>query len=123
MSWRKALGLSSPKTSPIVNVFRSDRRPASPAAYRMDLCAGTDFPLGPKDEGLVAGVIPGGRCPMQRVVGNTDNLEPAALYLYRNWLPVSREEVRDFPLYCQRIALFPNVPEHETIAELFLPLK
>ena len=26
---------------------------------------------------------------MLRVVGNTDNLEPAALYLYRDWLPAS----------------------------------
>ena len=36
---------------------------------------------------------------MLRVVGNTDNLEPAALYLYRDWLPTSGEEARDFPVY------------------------
>ena len=58
-----------------------------------------------------------------RVVGNTDNLEPAADYLYRDWLPASGEEARDFPLYCQRLAFFPDVPEHEAVAELFLPLK
>jgi len=58
-----------------------------------------------------------------RVVGNTHNLEPAALYLYRNWLPPSGEEARDFPIYCQRLSLFPEVPEHETAADLFLPLK
>ena len=123
IAWRKAHGLSSPKTSPIFNVFRSERRPASPADYRMDLCAGIDFPIGPNDEGVAAGIIPGGRCAVLRVVGNTDNLEPAALYLYRDWLPASGEEPRDFPLYCQRLAFFPEVPEHETVAELFLPLK
>ena len=58
-----------------------------------------------------------------RVVGNTDNLEPAALYLYRDWLPASGEEARDFPIYCQRLSFFPAVPEHEAVAELFLPLK
>ncbi|MBP2561275.1 AraC family transcriptional regulator [Neorhizobium galegae] len=123
IAWRKARGLSSPKTSPIFNVFRSERRPASPAEYRMDLCAGVDFSIGPNDEGVAAGLIPGGRCAVLRVVGNTDNLEPAALYLYREWLPASGEEPRDFPLYCQRLAFFPEVSEHETVAELFLPLK
>ena len=44
-------------------------------------------------------------------------------HLYREWLPSSGEEARDFPLYCQRLAFFPEVPEHEAIAELFLPLK
>lgn len=35
---------------------------------------------------------------MLRVVGNADNLELPALYLYRDWLPASGEEVRDFPI-------------------------
>ena len=65
----------------------------------------------------------GGRCAVLRVVGNTDNLEPAALYLYRDWLPASGEEAREFPIYCQRLSFFPEVPEHEAVAELFLPLK
>ena len=74
-------------------------------------------------EPIKAGEIPGGRCEVLRVVGNTDNLEPAALYLYRDWLPASGEEARDFPIYCQRLSFFPEVPEHEAVAELFLPLK
>jgi hypothetical protein len=35
---------------------------------------------------------PGGRCAVLRVVGHADSLEPAALYLYREWLPASGEE-------------------------------
>ena len=54
---------------------------------------------------------------MLRVVGHTDNLEPAALYLYRDWLPASGEEARDFPIYCRRLSIFPEVPEHETVAD------
>lgn len=122
IAWRKATGLS-PRVSPTFNVFYSDPRTTPPAEYRMDLCAGTDRPIEANGERIEAGTIPGGRCAVLRVVGNTDNLEPAALYLYRDWLPVSGEEVRDFPLYCQRIAFFPEVPEHEAVAELFLPLK
>lgn len=123
IAWRKAAGLSSPKTSPIFNVFRSERRPASPSDYSMDLCAGVNFPIDPEDGNVVSGTIPAGRCAVLRVTGNTDNLEPAALYLYRDWLPASGEEPRDFPLYCQRLAFFPDVPEHETVVDLFLPLK
>ena len=122
IAWRKAAGLH-PRTSPTFNVWRSERRPASPADYSMDLCVGTDRPIEANGEPIKAGEIPGGRCAVLRVVGNTDNLEPAALYLYRDWLPASGEEARDFPIYCQRLSLFPEVPEHEAVAELFLPLK
>lgn len=122
ISWRKATGLS-PKTNPTFNVFHSDPRTTPPAEYRMDLCVSTNRPIEATGERIKAGTIPGGRCAVLRVVGNTDNLGPAALYLYRDWLPASGEEARDFPLYCQRISFFPEVPEHEAVAELFLPLK
>ena len=122
IAWRKTCGLH-PKTSPTFNVWRSERRPESPADYRVDLCVGTEQPIVANGEQIQPGEIPGGRCAVLRVVGNTDNLEPAALYLYRDWLPASGEEVRDFPIYCQRLSFFPEVPEHETIADLFLPLK
>lgn len=120
--WRKAAGLS-PKTSPTFNIFHSDPRATPQADYQMDLCVGTNQPIAANGEPIEAGTIPGGRCAVLRVVGNTDNLEPAALYLYRDWLPASGEEARDFPLYCQRLVFFPEVPEHEAVAELFLPLK
>lgn len=117
IAWRKAVA------NPIFNVFHSDPRITYPAEYRLDLCVGTDKPVETNGEQIEAGMIPGGRCAVLRVVGNTDNLEPAALYLYRDWLPASGEEARDFPLYCQRLAFFPDVPEHEAVVELFLPLK
>lgn len=122
IAWRKATGLS-PKVSPTFNIFHSDPCTTPPAEYRMDLCVGTDRPINANGERIEAGIIPGGRCAVLRVVGNTDNLEPAALYLYRDWLSASDEEARDFPLYCQRLTFFPEVAEHEAVADLFLPLK
>jgi len=121
IAWRKATGLS-PTVSSTFNVFHSDPRTTPAAEYRMDLCVGTDRAIEAHGEQIEAGMIPGGRCAVLRVVGNTENLEPAALYLYRDWLPASGEEARDFPLYCQRLAFFPDVPEHEAVADLFLPL-
>jgi AraC family transcriptional regulator len=123
IAWRKAAGLS-PETSPTFNIFRSERTPENPADYAMDICVGTDRPIGADDGGMKAGMIPGGRCAVLRVVHNTHNLEPAALYLYRDWLPASGEEVRDFPVYCRRhISVFPQAPVHDVVVELFLPLK
>lgn len=121
IAWRKAAGLP-PKSSATFTIFHSDPRTTPPDEYRLDLCAGSDRPIAGGEE-VTAGTIPGGRCAVLRVVGHTDDLEPAALYLYRDWLPASGEEARDFPLYCQRLAFFPDVPEHEAVAELFLPLR
>ena len=123
IAWRKAAGLS-PETSPTFNVFRSERIPKNPADYSMDICVGTDRPITTNDGQMKAGVIPGGRCAVLRVNAASHNLEPAALYLYRDWLPASGEDVRDFPIYCQRrISLIPDAPVHDVVAELFLPLK
>lgn len=123
ITWRKAAGLS-PETSPTFNVFRSERTPAIPADYSMDLCVGTNMPIDADDDIMKAGVIPGGRCAVLRVTHNTHNLEPAALYLYRDWLPESGEEARDFPIYCQRHFSFAaDRSSHDVVVELFLPLK
>lgn len=123
IAWRKAAGLS-PATSPTYNIFRSEREPANLEDYSMDLCVGTDLPIAPDDPDMKAGIIPAGRCAVLRVVGAGNNLEPAARYLYRDWLPTSGEETRDFPVYCQRhLSFFPDVPMHEVVCELFLPLK
>jgi AraC family transcriptional regulator len=123
IAWRKAAGLS-PATSPTFNIFRSERTPAVAADYSMDLCVGTNQPIAANEEGMKAGVIPGGRCAVLRVVGAGNNMEPAALFLYRDWLPASGEEVRDFPIYCRRHLTFaPDAPVHDAVAELFLPLK
>lgn len=123
LDWSKAAGLSR-ETGPSFMVFHSEREPANPADYRMDLCVATDQPIEATDKQVKAGVIPGGRCAVLRYPGNTNNLEPAALYLYRDWLPASGEEARDFPIYCQRqLSFMPEVAAHEVVVELFLPLK
>ena len=122
IAWRKAAGLS-PATSPTFNIFRSERTPANPADYSMDLCVGTDQPIDANDKDMKAGIIPGGRCAVLRVVHDTHNLEPAALYLYREWLPASGEEARDFPLYCRRWLPTHDAAIQDAVVELHLPLK
>lgn len=122
IAWRKATGLS-PKVSATFTVFHCDPRTTPAADFRLDLCAATDRASDASEHGVRAGLIPGGRCAVLRVAGASDDLEPAALFLYRDWLPGSGEEPRDFPLYCQRRTFYPDVPEHEVITDLYLPLK
>jgi len=122
IDWRRAHGLH-PRASATWTIFDSDPRTTPAADFRMSLCASIERELEPNGDGVHGGLIPGGRCAVLRVVGNSDDLEPAALFLYRDWLPESGEELRDFPLYCQRLSFFPDVPEHEAVSELYLPLK
>lgn len=121
IAWRKQTELR-PGTSATYNIFHSNPKVTAPEDFRLDLCVATDrvFPAG---QGIEPGLIPAGRCAMLRVTGSSDDLEPAAFFLYRDWLPASGEEPRDFPLFCRRVTFFPDVPEHEAVAELYLPLE
>lgn len=89
----------------------------------MDLCAATDMAVLPNEFGVMSKTIPAGRCALLRHVGSDDTLRDSVLYLYSQWLPQSGEELREFPLYFQRVTFFPDVPEHEAITDVFLPLK
>lgn len=122
IAWRKSNGLG-PKVGATYNVFHSDPRSTPAADYRLDLCVATKRALSDNPSGVETGLIPGGRCAVLRVVGSSDDLEAAALFLYRDWLPKSGEEPRDFPLFCQRVSFFPDVPEPEAVTDLYLPLE
>lgn len=43
--------------------------------------------------------------------------------LYRKWLPDSGEELRDFPVFFHYLNLKTDIPEHESLTDMFLPLK
>jgi hypothetical protein len=45
------------------------------------------------------------------------------LFLYRAWLAASGEEARDFPLFCQRVTFFLDVPRARRDHDVYLPLK
>lgn len=122
IAWRRSMGLH-PSGSATFNIFHCDPHTTPPDEFRLDLCAATDRIVAANTQGVQSGVIPGGRCARLRVTGSSDDLEVPALYLYRDWLPESGEETRDFPLYCERVRFFPNVPEHQAITDLFLPLR
>ena len=91
-----------------------------PEAFRIDLAVATSMEPG---EGMERGMIPGGRCAVLRQLGSPEDLRAAFAFLYGEWWPQSGEEARDAPPFAQRISFFPEVPEHEAVTDLFLPLK
>jgi AraC family transcriptional regulator len=122
IEWRRQNRLP-PRVSATFNIAYDDPEGVVPADFRMDLCAATENPIVPNSQGVVAKVIPGGRCALLRHLGSEDTLGGTIRYLYSHWLPRSGAEPRDFPLFLQRIVFFPEVPEHEAITDVFLPLK
>jgi AraC family transcriptional regulator len=113
IQWRKENGLS-PRASDTFNVFYDDG---------LDLCVSTERDVASNSSGIIGKTIPGGRCALLRHVGSDDTFGETVAYLYSEWLPQSGEELRDFPLFCRRVEFFPDVPEHEAVTDVYLPLK
>lgn len=122
IAWRRKAGLP-PSSSATFNILHDDPETTPPAEFRLDLCAATGRAVNPDEEGVTAGVIPGGRCAVLRHVGGDNGLGAAIAWLYAVWLPQSGEEPRDFPLYCRRVTFLPDVPEHEAVTDIHLPLR
>lgn len=120
IAWRKRHHLH-PSRHATFNIFYDDPYQVAPEDYRMDLCVAVDRDV--SGEGIVDKRIPAGRCASLRHIGSDDHLHASIAYLYSQWLPQSGEEPRDFPLFVQRVTFFPDVPEHEAVVDIFLPLK
>jgi AraC family transcriptional regulator len=118
IEWRRRNGLP-PKASATYNVVYKH----TDDDCHYDLCAASPPAVAANDYGVVGKTIPGGRCASLRHVGTEDALGDAVNFLYATWLPQSGEELRDFPLYFHRVNMFPDVPEHEWITDIYLPLK
>ncbi|GGA51838.1 AraC family transcriptional regulator [Dyella nitratireducens] len=120
IAWRKQHHLH-PSRHATFNIFYDDPYQVAPEDYRMDLCVAVDRDIA--GDGIVDKIIPAGRCAVLRHMGSDDHLYASISYLYSEWLPHSGEEPRDFPLFVQRVRFFPDVPEHEAVVDIFLPLK
>ena len=122
IDWGKQNKLQ-PRSGASFNLIYNNAADVGPEAFRMDLYYASDMTISPNTQGIVQKKIPNGRCAVLRHVGTDANLERAILHLYSHWFPHSSEEERDFPLYLQRLSYFPDVPEHEAVTDIFLPLK
>ena len=122
IGWRQTNKLP-PSISATFNIVYHDPDETPPDEFRFRLCAATSRPVAPNSEGVTEMVIPAGRCALLRHIGSDDRLGWSIRQLYTEWLPSSGEELRDFPLYLQRVAFFPDVPDNEAITDIYLPLR
>lgn len=122
IAWRKANKLP-PHLSATFNIIHNDPEETPADEFRFDLCAATDRPISANDCDVREFEIPAGRCAVLRHMGTDDQLGRSIMHLYSGWLPASGEELRDFPLFVQRVKFFPDVPDGEAVTDIFLPLK
>jgi len=120
IDWRRANGLP-PARSATFNILHNDPESVPPEAYHLDIACAANRVVA-NHAGVTEGLIPAGRCAVVRITGPGDNLRPAAHFLYADWLPRSGEELRDFPMFAQRVTFFPDVPASEAVTDVFLPL-
>jgi AraC family transcriptional regulator len=123
IEWRKQSGLSPVRTSRTFGIAYDDPDTTDPERFRFDICGEVAAPVPENPQGVVDGVIPAGRCAQVRHLGSHDRIGESIYPLYREWLPGSGEELRDFPLFFSYLNLMPDVPEHELVTEIYLPLK
>lgn len=127
IEWRKASGLSDYITHGTYGVPYSDPATTPGEEFRFDVCgelskeANGLVPENP--QGVICKTLPGGRCAVVRHVGAYERISDSVYYLYRQWLPQSGEELRDFPVYFRYLELDQNHPEHAQQTDILLPLK
>ncbi len=123
IEWRKTSGLSPIASSRTLGVAYDNPDTTEPEQFRFDICGEVAAPVPDNPQGVVNKEIPGGRCATVRHFGAHDRIGESAYYLYRDWLPDSGEELRDFPLFFHYLNLLPETPEHELVTDIYLPLK
>lgn len=123
VEWRKASRLSPKDSSRTFGIAYDNPDTTEPQDFRFDICGevGADVPANP--QGVVTKLIPGGRCAVARHLGSHDRIGECAYWLYREWLPGSGEELRDYPLFFHYLNLVSETPEPELITDIYLPLK
>lgn len=99
-----------------------DMRTYAESGYRLDLCVSFEREVKPNPQGVMAKVIPGGRCARVRYQGSREHV-PVVAPLFTEWLPASGEKLRDFPIFYHYVNVGPNVSEHEMITDVYLPLR
>lgn len=123
IAWRKETGLSPVKTSKTFGIPYSDPETTDPEKFRWDVCGSVDADVPENSYGVKNGEIPGGRCAVVRHKGSHDSLSDSIYYVYREWLPNSGEETRDYPCFFHYVNLIHEVEECDLITDIYFPLK
>ena len=123
IAWRQESGLSPKESRRTFGIVYDNPDTTEPARFRFDICGEMTVDVPPNAQGVLKKRIPGGRCARVRHFGSHVRLGESIYPLYRDWLPGSGEELRDFPLYFHYLNLLPETPEADLVTDIHLPLK
>lgn len=123
IAWRKTTGLSPVDSSRTFGVPHDNPDTTLPDDFRFDICGSVTEEVPPNAQSVMTKLIPGGRCAVVRHVGSRDRISESVYYLYRQWLPESGEELRDYPVYFHYLTVGLDQPELEQQTDVYLPLK
>ena len=123
IDWRKSCSVSPVRESQTYGVAWDVPATTEREAFRFDICGSTLVDVPANAFGVIEKRIPGGRCAVVRHLGSTDAVCKTLHPLYRDWLPASGEELRDFPRFFHYIKRMPEVSEHEQVTDVYLPLR
>ena len=122
IAWRKQHRLP-PAKSRTFNILYNDPEEVEATDYRMDIAAECGFTVEENVYGVVGKVIPGGLCAVLRHQGPDELLADKVRYLYTQWLHESGYELRDFPIFLERVTLFPEVTADAIITDIYVPIR
>lgn len=123
IEWRKETGLSPVETSKTFGIPYSDPASTDPDAFRWDVCGSIKQDVPENTYGIKMGEIPGGRCAVIQHKGSYDTMDNTIYYVYREWLPNSGEEMRDYPCFCHYLNFVHEVDECDLVTDIYFPLK
>jgi len=123
IDWRKTTGLSPVKSSRSFGIAYDNPDTTEPEKFQFGICGAVSESIPENPQGVQNWVIPGGRCAVVRHLGSHDRIGESIYPLYRDWLPQSGENLRDFPLYFHYLNLIPETAELDLITDIYLPLK
>ncbi|WP_420411000.1 AraC family transcriptional regulator [Roseibium sp.] len=121
IKWRRENSLP-PAKSATFNILYEDPEDCDAADFRFGVCCELARPAEPNGIGVVDRTIPAGRCAVIRHKGSLDHAGDKIRSLYGVWLPQSGEDLRDFPLFVQRLTFYPDVAEQDAETDIFLPI-
>lgn len=119
IEWRKENNLPPPKAKTFNIVHSKDDEND---VFEIEIGVETNKPIEANQWGIVQSKIPSGRCAKLHIDGSDEQLSHALNYLYREWLPKSGEELRDYPVFWERVSFPPFVKPNEASTIIYLPL-
>ncbi|MBU2979542.1 AraC family transcriptional regulator [Alteromonas sp. C1M14] len=123
IAWRKEMGLSPVTTSRTFGIPYSDPNTTEPEQFRWDVCGTIESDVPDNPYGVKNGMIPGGRCAVMRHKGSHDGLDESIYAFYREWLPKSGEEIRDYPCFFHYLNFIHEVDECDLLTDIYFPVK